>query len=133
VQLANWGNCALQLIAAMAEHDEEEDDELSVCDWEGITVEDFDRLYRLMRSQYKEFHEYIKVMLQANKFNKHPILTINVIECFYKKNTLKITIQISSIKYYLFKKGVLFCSLVLKIVLLLIIMNKSNFRIYFIE
>jgi uncharacterized protein involved in exopolysaccharide biosynthesis len=39
----------------MAEHDEEEDDELSASDWEGVTVEDFDRLYRLLRSQYKEF------------------------------------------------------------------------------
>jgi predicted RNase H-like nuclease (RuvC/YqgF family) len=41
----------------MAEHDEEEDNELSAIDWEGITVEDFDRLYRLLRSQYKEFHK----------------------------------------------------------------------------
>jgi hypothetical protein len=42
VQVADLGNCALQRIAAMAEHDEEEDDELSPSDWEGITVEDFD-------------------------------------------------------------------------------------------
>jgi hypothetical protein len=41
----------------MAEHDEEEDDELSASDWEGVRVEDFDRLYRLLRSQYKEFHK----------------------------------------------------------------------------
>jgi septal ring factor EnvC (AmiA/AmiB activator) len=41
----------------MAEHDEEEDDELSASDREGIMVEDFDRLYRLLRSQYKEFHK----------------------------------------------------------------------------
>jgi hypothetical protein len=41
----------------MAEHDEEEDDELSANDWEGVTVEDFDRLYRLLRSQYKNFHK----------------------------------------------------------------------------
>jgi hypothetical protein len=34
----------------MVEHDEDQDDELSVSDWEGITVEDFDRLYRLLRS-----------------------------------------------------------------------------------
>jgi predicted RNase H-like nuclease (RuvC/YqgF family) len=40
----------------MAEHDEEEDDELSTIDWEGVTVEDFDRLYRL-RSQYKDFYK----------------------------------------------------------------------------
>jgi hypothetical protein len=53
VQLADSGNCTLQIIAAMAEHDEEEDDELSASDWEGITVEDFDRLYRLLRSQYR--------------------------------------------------------------------------------
>jgi hypothetical protein len=50
VQAADSGNCALQRIAAMAEHDEEEDDELSASDWEGVTVEDFDRLYRLLRS-----------------------------------------------------------------------------------
>jgi predicted nuclease with TOPRIM domain len=58
VQLADSGNCALKIIAAMAEHDEEQDDELSASDWEGITVEDFDRLYRLLRSQYKEFHKH---------------------------------------------------------------------------
>jgi hypothetical protein len=53
VQSADSGNCSLQIIAAMAEYDEEEDDELSASDWEGITVEDFDRLYRLLCSQYK--------------------------------------------------------------------------------
>jgi hypothetical protein len=47
----------VQIIAAMAEHDEEEDDELSASDWEGVMVEDFDRLYRLLRSQYKEFYK----------------------------------------------------------------------------
>jgi hypothetical protein len=57
VQVADSGNCALQIIAAMAEHDEEEDDELSASDWEGVTVEDFDRLYRLLRLQYKDFHK----------------------------------------------------------------------------
>jgi hypothetical protein len=57
VQVADSGNCTLQRIAAMAEHDEEEDDELSASDWEGVTVEDFDRLYRLLRSQYKDFHK----------------------------------------------------------------------------
>ena len=41
----------------MAEHDKEEDDELSANDWEGVTVEDFDRLYRLLQSQYKEFYK----------------------------------------------------------------------------
>jgi uncharacterized protein involved in exopolysaccharide biosynthesis len=41
----------------VAEHDEEKDDELSASDWEGITVEDFDRLYRLLHSQYKEFYK----------------------------------------------------------------------------
>jgi uncharacterized protein involved in exopolysaccharide biosynthesis len=41
----------------MVEHDEEQDDELSVSDWKDITVEDFDRLYRLLRSQYKEFYK----------------------------------------------------------------------------
>jgi hypothetical protein len=50
VQAADLGNWALQIIAAMAEHDEEEDDELSASDWEGVMVEDFDRLYRLLRS-----------------------------------------------------------------------------------
>jgi hypothetical protein len=50
VQVADSGNCALQRIAAMAEHDEGEDDELSANDWEGVMVEDFDRLYRLLRS-----------------------------------------------------------------------------------
>jgi predicted RNase H-like nuclease (RuvC/YqgF family) len=57
VQVADSGNSALQRIAAMAEHDEEEDDELSASDWEGVTVEDFDRLYRFLRSQYKDFHK----------------------------------------------------------------------------
>jgi hypothetical protein len=57
VQVADSGDCALQIIAAMTEHDEEEDDELSASDWEGVTVEDFDQLYRLMWSQYKEFHK----------------------------------------------------------------------------
>jgi hypothetical protein len=42
VQVVDSGNCALQRIAAMVEHDEEEDDELSASDWEGVTVEDFD-------------------------------------------------------------------------------------------
>jgi predicted RNase H-like nuclease (RuvC/YqgF family) len=55
VQSADSGDCTFQIIAAMAEHDEEQDDELSVSDWEGITVEDFNRLYRLLHSQYKEF------------------------------------------------------------------------------
>jgi hypothetical protein len=32
VQAADAGNCALQIIAAMAEHNEEEDDELSASD-----------------------------------------------------------------------------------------------------
>jgi hypothetical protein len=50
VQVADSGNCALQIIAAMAEHDKEEDDELLANDWEGVTVENFDRLYRLLRS-----------------------------------------------------------------------------------
>jgi hypothetical protein len=42
VQVADSGNCAVQIIAAMTEHDEEEDDELSASDWEGVMVEDFD-------------------------------------------------------------------------------------------
>jgi hypothetical protein len=50
VQAADSGNCALQRIVAMAEHDEEEDNELSASDWEGVTVEDFDQLYRLLHS-----------------------------------------------------------------------------------
>jgi hypothetical protein len=50
VQVADSGNYILQIIAAMAEHDEEEDDELSASNWEGVTVEDFNRLYRLLRS-----------------------------------------------------------------------------------
>jgi hypothetical protein len=50
VQIAYSRNCALQIIVAMAEHDEEEDKEISASDWEGVTVEDFDRLYRLLRS-----------------------------------------------------------------------------------
>ena len=32
MQVADSGNCALWVIAAMAEHDEEEDNELSVSD-----------------------------------------------------------------------------------------------------
>jgi hypothetical protein len=50
VQSVDSGDCTLQMIAAMAEHDEEQDDELLASDWEGITVEDFDRLYRLLHS-----------------------------------------------------------------------------------
>ena len=50
VQSVDLGICTLQIIAAMAEHDEEQDDELSTSDWEGIIVEDFNRLYRLLRS-----------------------------------------------------------------------------------
>jgi hypothetical protein len=42
MQPVDSGNCAPQIIVAMAEHDEEEDDELSASDWEGVTVEDFD-------------------------------------------------------------------------------------------
>ena len=42
----------------MVEHDEEEDDELSASDWEDVTGENFDRLYRLLRLQYKEFHKH---------------------------------------------------------------------------
>jgi hypothetical protein len=57
VQSTDSRNCALQIIAAMAEHDEEQDDELSTSNWEGITMENFDRLYRLLCSQYKEFHK----------------------------------------------------------------------------
>jgi hypothetical protein len=57
VQAADSGNCTLQRIAAMAEHDEEEEDEFSASDWEGVTVEDFNRLYRLLCSQYKDFHK----------------------------------------------------------------------------
>jgi hypothetical protein len=57
VQVTDLGNCALQRIAAMVEHDEGEDYELSANDSEGVTVEDFDRLYRLLRSQYKDFHK----------------------------------------------------------------------------
>jgi predicted RNase H-like nuclease (RuvC/YqgF family) len=57
VQVADSGTCALQRIAAMAEHDEGEANELSTNDWEGVMVEDLDRLYRLLRSQYKDFHK----------------------------------------------------------------------------
>jgi hypothetical protein len=57
VQIADSRNCTLQIIAAMAEHDEEENDDLSASDWEGATVEDFYRLYRLLRSQYKDFYK----------------------------------------------------------------------------
>jgi predicted nuclease with TOPRIM domain len=42
----------------MAKPDEKHDDELLASDWEGIMVEDFDLLYRLLRSQYKEFHKH---------------------------------------------------------------------------
>ena len=55
VQVADSGNYAIQISIAMAEHDGEEDDELLASDWEGVMVEDFDRLYRLFWSQYKEF------------------------------------------------------------------------------
>ena len=58
VQVADSGNCAIQISATMAEHDGKEDDELLEGDWEGVTVEDFDWVYRLLRSQYKEFQEH---------------------------------------------------------------------------
>jgi hypothetical protein len=35
---------------------------------------------------YGEIMKYVgykKFMLQANKFNKHPILTVNIFECFF--------------------------------------------------
>lgn len=50
LQVPDSGNCAIQISAAIAEHDGEEHDELVEGDWEGVTVEDFDRLYRLLRS-----------------------------------------------------------------------------------
>jgi hypothetical protein len=81
----------------------------------------------------------IKFMLQANKFNKHPILMVNVIEfIFIFLNNFKTTIQITSIKYCLFKEDFAFfflikCSMILKLMLLLNIMNISNFRVYFIK
>jgi hypothetical protein len=57
VQSVDSRDCTLQIIAAMVEHDEEQDDELSASDWKGITVEDYNRLYRLLHSQYKEFYK----------------------------------------------------------------------------
>jgi hypothetical protein len=54
---------------------------------------------------YGEIIKYVgykNFMLQANKFNKHPILTVNVIECFffflffYFNYIFKITIEITS-------------------------------------
>jgi len=51
------GNSAIEISTAMAEHDGEEDDELLASDWEGVTVKHFDRLYRLLRAQYKEFQQ----------------------------------------------------------------------------
>ena len=50
VQLVDSRDCFLQIVVTMAEHDEEQDDELPTSDWEGIMVEDFDRLYRLLHS-----------------------------------------------------------------------------------
>ena len=41
----------------MVEHDGEEDDELLEGNWEGVIVEDFDLLYRLLQSQYKKFQQ----------------------------------------------------------------------------
>ena len=54
VQVADLGNCAIQISVAIAEHDGEKDNELLEGDWEGVMVEDFNRLYKLLRSQYKE-------------------------------------------------------------------------------
>ena len=48
MQIANSGNCAIQISATMAGHDWKKDNELSTSDWEGIMVEDFDRLYRIL-------------------------------------------------------------------------------------
>jgi len=56
-QATDSGYCAIQISAAMAEHDGNEDEELLEGDWEGVTVEHFDRLYRLLRAQYKEFQQ----------------------------------------------------------------------------
>ena len=41
----------------MVGYDGEEDDELSASDWGDVTVEDFNQLYRLLQSEYKEFQE----------------------------------------------------------------------------
>ena len=58
VQVADSRNCAIQISIAMAEHGREEDNELLEGDWEGITVEDFNQLYRFLQSQYNEFQEH---------------------------------------------------------------------------
>ena len=58
VQVADLGNCAIQISVAIAEHDGKEDNEPIESNWEGVMVEDFDRLYRLLRSQYNKFQEY---------------------------------------------------------------------------
>ena len=50
VQVANSRNIAIQICAAITEHDGEEDNELLEGDWEDVTVEDFDRLYRFLWS-----------------------------------------------------------------------------------
>jgi predicted RNase H-like nuclease (RuvC/YqgF family) len=50
-------DCALVINVAMPEEDEDEDEdkELPPANWEGITVEDYDRLYRLLHAEYKDF------------------------------------------------------------------------------
>ena len=53
MQVADSRNCAIQISTAMAEYDGEEDSELLEGDCEGVMVEDFDRLHKLLRSQYK--------------------------------------------------------------------------------
>ena len=50
MQIVNLGNCAIQISGARTKYDGEEDDELLEGDWKDITMEDFDRLYKLLQS-----------------------------------------------------------------------------------
>jgi hypothetical protein len=59
---------ALEINVAMPDLEEEEDEEIPSANWEGITVEDYDQLYRLLHAEYKDFdkrHHSSKCKIQG--------------------------------------------------------------------
>jgi hypothetical protein len=85
-----------------------------------------------------KYVRYQKFMPQVFDFNKHPNLMINVIEYFlFILFRLFYFIFIHNRNYimscYLFKEGLIFPAFTLKLMLLFIIMNMFNSRVYFIR